>query len=722
LLWPCAKAAEPTQVASLELVYRTVVLPRGVLGEAYRTRQIVRGGTAPYTVQITEGELPQGLTLSSDGQLSGTPQRAGSQRFTLRILDAAAPPVVIEQRYSIGIDAARPASAPPTPPRAPEPALPPEEPSQFISYRLTVADLEELLEARAPRAPADTESEDPFSPPPPKPKSIGPEPAQLEAMLTPLLDIGYPTRELFVAAIEAQRCGLYRSLLAKGELRATRFTLDCPERDILRLPDQGPVKPAGSDAKYSQLLPPALIDAIVALAEKRFVSERALSVRWRGDDCGCAPKQTANQVYGIYPYWTAQAEPQPVDFSQLTRISYAGASLSASGEYVLPAHWNDQSRDFVSRAHRHGTKVDLLIMRRDWQRLLRLSDQQQEEFAERAATNAVALLDTPLNDAFSRIKPYVLPFWNSSQYLYDGITVFFDDSTVTDPVRFKVLLQRFMQQLIEQLQRSGRSYALNIVVPDQRIGRPGAFDVAELRNYIESAEPVKRQVQDSESLSFRGTTDITVRFLVLLSEPTSLNNKLLRARLDGTDELRGHARIEVLERIVPLLFHANGETVGPMDLQSAERLDNDFAYIQWQFGGVGLWPLPIRTLGSGFDVIERLRQTYYPTSGLAPGEAVCRWICPNHEPLRLLLEVLLLTGAVSLALYFWSWPVRRLGRTYVLYLWIGAAITLLLALFLLRCDPDAVELREGNNLLYVLLALSVLAGAYITLRPRVPVP
>jgi large repetitive protein len=46
------------------------------------------GGTAPYTYTVTAGLLPAGLTLSSAGEISGTPTMAGSASFTVEATDA----------------------------------------------------------------------------------------------------------------------------------------------------------------------------------------------------------------------------------------------------------------------------------------------------------------------------------------------------------------------------------------------------------------------------------------------------------------------------------------------------------------------------------------------------------------------------------------------------------------------------------------------------------
>jgi hypothetical protein len=63
-------------------------LPNGTLGVPYSTTITASGGTAPYTFAVSVGSTPPGITLASDGSLSGTPVSAGSFPFTVTATDA----------------------------------------------------------------------------------------------------------------------------------------------------------------------------------------------------------------------------------------------------------------------------------------------------------------------------------------------------------------------------------------------------------------------------------------------------------------------------------------------------------------------------------------------------------------------------------------------------------------------------------------------------------
>ncbi|MGH8650931.1 MAG: putative Ig domain-containing protein [Gammaproteobacteria bacterium] len=63
-------------------------LPQGKVGERYKARFMVTGGQAPYT---WSGGPPAGLGLSlkADGKLTGTPTKAGSFKFDVKVTDYA---------------------------------------------------------------------------------------------------------------------------------------------------------------------------------------------------------------------------------------------------------------------------------------------------------------------------------------------------------------------------------------------------------------------------------------------------------------------------------------------------------------------------------------------------------------------------------------------------------------------------------------------------------
>ncbi len=81
-------------------------LPNGDLGSPYNQTITAAGGTGPYTYTTTNGSLPSGLTLSSAGVISGTPQTRGTFNFTVQVTDAASH--AAQRNYSISISVCTP--------------------------------------------------------------------------------------------------------------------------------------------------------------------------------------------------------------------------------------------------------------------------------------------------------------------------------------------------------------------------------------------------------------------------------------------------------------------------------------------------------------------------------------------------------------------------------------------------------------------------------------
>lgn len=71
------------------LTITTTRLPRGSVNRAYATTLRALFGTEPYGWSVSEGVLPNGLTLTTAGLLAGTPTAAGDFPVTLRVQDAA---------------------------------------------------------------------------------------------------------------------------------------------------------------------------------------------------------------------------------------------------------------------------------------------------------------------------------------------------------------------------------------------------------------------------------------------------------------------------------------------------------------------------------------------------------------------------------------------------------------------------------------------------------
>jgi hypothetical protein len=74
---------------SAPLTITTSQLPRGSVGTIYSQNLGASGGQTPYNWSLQSGNLPDGILLNQSGVLSGTPDRAGSSSFVLKLSDTA---------------------------------------------------------------------------------------------------------------------------------------------------------------------------------------------------------------------------------------------------------------------------------------------------------------------------------------------------------------------------------------------------------------------------------------------------------------------------------------------------------------------------------------------------------------------------------------------------------------------------------------------------------
>ena len=90
----------PTQ----PLVIFNKTLPNAAIGTPYSQTLLASGGKTPYVWLLDSGTLPDGLTLSYYGVISGTPTPTSTtQTFTVKVVDSASPNVTTTQSLTITI-------------------------------------------------------------------------------------------------------------------------------------------------------------------------------------------------------------------------------------------------------------------------------------------------------------------------------------------------------------------------------------------------------------------------------------------------------------------------------------------------------------------------------------------------------------------------------------------------------------------------------------------
>ena len=88
-----------------QLAVTATTIPNGVVGTALPAVQLTAtGGTSPY--QFQSANLPPGLTLASNGTLSGTPTAAGTFSFTVFVVDNNGALASGTEKMTVGLPAA----------------------------------------------------------------------------------------------------------------------------------------------------------------------------------------------------------------------------------------------------------------------------------------------------------------------------------------------------------------------------------------------------------------------------------------------------------------------------------------------------------------------------------------------------------------------------------------------------------------------------------------
>jgi hypothetical protein len=104
-------SGKPTQTASSQTLTLVVVnaladttssLPPAATGQSYTAQLNAAGGSAPYAWTLT-GTLPTGMSLSSSGVLTGTPQQTGVFPFTVQTTDTSSPPLTTTASLSLTV-------------------------------------------------------------------------------------------------------------------------------------------------------------------------------------------------------------------------------------------------------------------------------------------------------------------------------------------------------------------------------------------------------------------------------------------------------------------------------------------------------------------------------------------------------------------------------------------------------------------------------------------
>lgn len=529
----------------------------------------------------------------------------------------------------------------------------------------------------------------PQSPGPPLVASVVATPAtaavDLAAKAAPLVDVTYPSRALFAHALAA---------------------------------------------RYPPRVPTDTSSAVVDQARKPIRFDEAPPLAWtpeKGCHCTSQPADPEDKVvYGFVPFWSAPAKPPALKFSRINRIELIGVQLRDDGLWTRPSNskanvsaeaWWSSISAFAIAAQAHGGQLDLVLQRSDWDFLANQDPEAARELGASAAHNAMKWVQTPLEGR--GLRRLLFTFWQDPTHVFDGVTVMFDrppnGAGAALEGAYEAYFDAFVRTLIEDMQKDGRPFALNIVAPET-LGDAATEDERQAQapfwhaflGYKKLAETAKahREETDTERSVYIGTSDISVRLLAPIHEPTQDEKKIFRGSIDYIPDVHGADRVELLRSIVPIVF---------LPSHDAQQLSDDMIYANQNFGGIGLWPAPDAT--DNRDIYQRLRLSLVSDHQRLLGRlSLCSFTA------RFVWQLFLVLIPFA-ALAYLAWGATS-GRPR---LWMAAcaAVPLIaagLSIFLLVFDPRWAALKVGNLPLFLLLAVLAVGGLIALLRSQIPRP
>ena len=435
-----------------------------------------------------------------------------------------------------------------------------------------------------------------------------------------------------------------------------------------------------------------------------------------GADCGCS-QDFSSLVYGFYPFWQADGEVQQVDFSLFDRMGFYALTLSQNGIIENPLQWSDtgSAAAFIDKAHKFRVEVDVTVYASGWQ-------QWEDEDIRTAASSVAQVMIQEFHTSHTGLRAAFAFRDTAPSVTADGVTLYFDDYTASASSRQIV---SFVSEVAKALDDAGSDTRLNIML---------GLDMTTIE-----AEPLFEKLacillDADESLSKQAAcrqldqkeNNVAVDYVfAFLQEPTTKSKKILRRKIE--DDFQGPQRKTVLRKVVPIISPAGHENDkrGPF-----VQFTDDLIYLQDNFAGVGLWPLPLADDASMKMIQEAITGLYKDTNGsnhlgnmidtYAPW--LCEFACPNRWLFRvsfdLLAGLLLLYALIAI----WVCKLRSLYRRYFLYFLAAGLVAVLIFLISMVCDPFWQERADGVVLTVFLVALVATIWKYISTATQPPLP
>jgi hypothetical protein len=409
-------------------------------------------------------------------------------------------------------------------------------------------------------------------------------------------------------------------------------------------------------------------------AQEKHPIDEPRAIEWKSANCGCVQDFTG-VAYGLYPYWMIGDAAPAIDFSALTRIAYFAVFLDTNGGLKEHSLWkiDRHKAEFIKKANRYRTKVDLVIHNPQWQTWYKTVNTHKQMMVE-AVTHLV-----------------------STMPMCDGVTLYFKKYPASD--RYSLALQSFLQTLHEAMNNTGAEPYLNLMLPEITEKNEKTVQTF-LKTIFSDQQPGKSSLLERINL-----------LIIFIEEPTTDKKKKMRYIIEKS--FKGQHRKAVLRKIVPILSPpANIE-----DIEKNQQFEDDLIYFEDNFGGVGFFPIPTGDENTLTWISEQINKAFLHTENqdffqqfvYGRTQWLCNFICPHRIPARWVLAV------VAIFLVGWTtgslWICELRGWFKKLF-WCFMGLILFMALLLMAlmtCDPDLIHRSTEIfiTLMIVLIAYTI---------------
>lgn len=416
-----------------------------------------------------------------------------------------------------------------------------------------------------------------------------------------------------------------------------------------------------------------------------------------GGDCGCTGDEST-MVYGFYPYLLAQGKPQMLDFSLFDRIGFQGLVLDKDGDIPHLLQWNKEAdagkhaANFINEAHKYRVKVDMTFYATEWQSWT-------EKTSDRAIKNMVKTATQEFNSNDGNSLGWLPLVENTSIARVDGINVHFDN--FTQSANSQRLID-IVQSLAESLKDKALALNLNIILG----GWPNITK--------EQFTQLKEILVDDED-----TVDNV--FLFLPTDTSSESKKQLRQIIENT--FSGAERKKVLRKIVPIIDTRDGKLTAPQLAQ----FNDDLIYLQDNFAGAGLLPLPLKSMDSGDAIGKGLFELDNKVNNSTGAQfeqgtaSLCQFVCPNRWLFYVAIDVIVLIMGIFM-LATWSCRLRHMGQWRMLPVVALAFLAAFIYILTLACDPAWKGRIDIVVLGFVLVFIASILFRYLRKIQQPPLP